>query len=164
VAEETESLLQQLKQERPNAVDRRITTEMREKFGFQGKGYIHGDDRIQTHYLWDESVLETVGVCAWGMEVEGPPSYVHGGCIAAVMDEFFGITAFSSIAPQVAVTVNLNINYRKFVPLNSVKKIQAKIEKTEGRKIFVKGEIVDPSDGTSHVEGTAIFVIPRAPQ
>ncbi len=115
----------------------------------------------------------------------GPPGCVHGGCIGAVLDETLGWTVFShndnnhhhpnnqdqdqdqnqnqnqkqqqhSFEP--AVTVNLNVNYRKFIPLNSIKAIEASVEKREGRKIYVSGRIYDPLTNVVHAEATAIFV------
>lgn len=68
----------------------------------------------------------------------------------------FGRTVFE--AEGIAVTANLNVNYKKFVPLDSTKKIEAKIDRVEGKKVFVSGKIVDPIDGTVHSEGTALFI------
>lgn len=46
---------------------------------------------------------------------QGPPSHVHGGASAAVLDEAMGAAVWR--AGYIVVAVNLEINYKKPVPL-----------------------------------------------
>eukprot|EP01117_Protostelium_nocturnum_P018132 TRINITY_DN7515_c0_g4_i1.p1 TRINITY_DN7515_c0_g4~~TRINITY_DN7515_c0_g4_i1.p1 ORF type:complete len:193 (+),score=81.70 TRINITY_DN7515_c0_g4_i1:70-648(+) len=130
----------------------------RKERGYQGEGYLYCDSRLFTKYRSDAPNNQVIGFVEFGGDVEGPPGCVHGGCISAVLDELFGNVVANSIHPETAVTVNLNVNYRKFIPLRSTRKLEAKVEKREGRKIFAVGRILNPEDGTVHAEGTAIYL------
>ncbi|PRP82389.1 hypothetical protein PROFUN_10165 [Planoprotostelium fungivorum] len=99
------------------------------------KGYVVGDDRIFLVKRLYQKEQKIIGLCQFGNNVEGPPGGVHGGCTASVFDTFFGYLSFHVAAPKIAVTVNLNINYRKFVPLNSTRKIIVEVDRIEGRKV-----------------------------
>eukprot|EP00871_Galdieria_phlegrea_P005198 jgi/Galph1/567/GphlegSOOS_G5376.1 len=93
-----------------------------------------------------------------GERVQGPPGYVHGGAIATLLDDCLGSTVF--LSGSFAMTANLNINYRKPIPLNSVRRVEGILERQEGRKLYAKGCIYD-RDGSVHAEATGLFVIPR---
>ncbi|KAK4524468.1 hypothetical protein GAYE_SCF03G2369 [Galdieria yellowstonensis] len=93
-----------------------------------------------------------------GERVQGPPGYVHGGAIATLLDDCLGSAVF--LSGSFAMTANLNINYRKPIPLNSVRTVEAFLEKQEGRKLYAKGCIYD-KDGSVHAEASGLFVVPR---
>ncbi|NOZ50917.1 MAG: PaaI family thioesterase [Chloroflexi bacterium] len=90
---------------------------------------------------------------------QGPPGYVHGGASAAVLDEAMGATVWR--AGFTAVAVNLNIDYRRPVPLGQPVTIEARLTDREGRAIPARGEI-RLADGTVAVVARGIFV--DAPQ
>lgn len=92
-------------------------------------------------------------------EQEGPPFHVHGGVLAALIDEAMGAAAWAS--GKRAVSVKLTCNYRKPVPLDVPLHITGCIERSEGRKHFTAGSISLPS-GETAAEGSAIFI--EAPQ
>jgi hypothetical protein len=134
---------------------RKFTIEERERHGFKGQSFT-ADNKVSMVYFWNTSEKLFHGLVHFSKLAEGPIGCAHGGSIATVLDESFGRTVFE--AEGIAVTANLNVNYKKFVPLDSTKKIEAKIDRVEGKKVFVSGKIVDPVDGTVHSEGTALFI------
>lgn len=95
-------------------------------------------------------------VIYFGTHVEGPPEMVHGGAIATMIDACFGILLWR--LDMYCVTVNLNVNYKKFIPLNTEVQFHGCVEKVEGRKIYVKGEIRSLDGSVVHDDGTGIFV------
>jgi acyl-coenzyme A thioesterase PaaI-like protein len=109
-----------------------------------------------------------------GERVQGPPGYVHGGAIATLLDDCLGSAVFLSgsfamtgkvvsniiLLSFLQFAANLNINYRKPIPLNSVRTVEAFLEKQEGRKLYAKGCIYD-KDGSVHAEASGLFVVPR---
>ncbi|KAL9654464.1 hypothetical protein ABK040_010485 [Willaertia magna] len=107
---------------------------------------------------WDKTDGKLIGVIAFGSDCEGPPGAVHGGAIATALDEVFawgGIRHFGFSG----VTLSLNINYHKFIPLRkSMVGVEIEIEKVEGRKVFMKGKVfnLDNSD-IVHNTATALF-------
>lgn len=90
---------------------------------------------------------------------QGPPGYVHGGASAALLDEALGLSIW--YAGLQVVTVNLNINYLKPVPLGKQVHIQGAMSGRENRRIYAEGKIVLP-DGEEAVTARGIYV--EAPQ
>lgn len=46
----------------------------------------------------------------------------------------------------------------QFTPLGSVKIIESKVDKVEGRKVYVTATISDGEDGTVHADASALFL------
>ncbi|XP_029331398.1 acyl-coenzyme A thioesterase THEM4 [Mus caroli] len=81
--------------------------------------------------------------------------FVHGGAIATIIDVTTGTCAFSE---GIAMTANLNINYKKPIPLLSVVVVNSQLQKIEGRKLFVSCTIQSIDEKTLHTEATALFI------
>jgi acyl-coenzyme A thioesterase PaaI-like protein len=85
---------------------------------------------------------------------EGGPGTVHGGAIAAFVDDLLGYVPVVYGAP--GVTAKLDINYRSPVPLGVTVSGRAWLSRAEGRKMWAEGTI--EANGTLFVEGTALFI------
>jgi uncharacterized protein (TIGR00369 family) len=85
---------------------------------------------------------------------QGPPGHAHGGASAAILDEAMGAAVWRS-GFNVAV-VNLEINYKRPLPLGQPLKLEARFTERKERKIYATGEIRLP-DGTIAVSGTGIY-------
>ncbi|MFV2197368.1 PaaI family thioesterase [Nocardiopsis sp. LOL_012] len=70
---------------------------------------------------------------------QGPPGCVHGGWIAALLDQAIG--SASAFATSVGMTARLEVDYRRPTPLFMPLEITAGVERVEGRKVYVRGEI-----------------------
>lgn len=88
-------------------------------------------------------------------EHEGAPGLIHGGVLAAAFDEALG-TAPYFIAGKICVTGTLNVVYRKPVPIGVELRVEGRVERVEGRKVFVVGEA--HSGDTFVAEATAVFI------
>ena len=86
---------------------------------------------------------------------EGGPGILHGGAIAAVLDEAMGAACFSQEHP--GFTVTMTYNYKTHIPLNVEVTLRAWVDKIEGRKAFAACEAILP-DGTVAVTGEGIFI------
>jgi hypothetical protein len=86
---------------------------------------------------------------------QGPPGYVHGGASAAVLDEAMGAAVWR--AGYSVVAVNLEINYKKPIPLGENIVINARISEVHPRKILTTSEMLLP-DGSIAVTGKGIYV------
>ncbi|GAB17376.1 hypothetical protein GOEFS_028_00400 [Gordonia effusa NBRC 100432] len=91
-----------------------------------------------------------------GPQYEGPPTLVHGGIIAAMLDQVLGDAAVNAGAP--GMTGTLNIRYRKGTPLGPVR-IQAAVDRVEGVKTYVTGQVV--VDDVVRAEAEGIFILPK---
>jgi acyl-coenzyme A thioesterase PaaI-like protein len=85
---------------------------------------------------------------------QGAPGLAHGGVIAAAVDEAMGFLIYLLAAP--AVTVHLEVDYRKPVPVGSRLELETHIERIDGRKVYAV--LTGRVDDVVHVEATAIYV------
>lgn len=99
---------------------------------------------------------ETGAVCSevvLGAAYEGPPGLVHGGVAAMLLDHVMGVTA--SARRQLTMTGTLTLRYHRGTPLGPLR-LEGRVEREEGRKIFVTADISDAAGVTVSAEGTFI--------
>jgi acyl-coenzyme A thioesterase PaaI-like protein len=72
---------------------------------------------------------------------QGGPGFAHGGMVAAALDEACGLLATWYRFPT--VTARIFVRYRKPVEINVELVIRARLESERGRRVRVRGEIVD---------------------
>ncbi|MBZ0308951.1 MAG: PaaI family thioesterase [Anaerolineae bacterium] len=89
---------------------------------------------------------------------QGYPGIVHGGIVAAMLDEVMGRSIMSGTSEtRLMFTAKMELKYRMSVPLNTDIQIRGWVVKDKGRVAQVEGEVVLP-DGTVAVEGSATLV------
>ena len=142
----------------------------------EGAGYrprTHGDYLPRSPIVGEASPLSprldwevvtradgTLGVEArgtFGAAYEGPPSFVHGGWVACTFDEVLGIANIVSGNP--GMTARLIVHYRHPTPLFRELRVQAWVERVEGRRVMSRAEMYDGDTLTAEAEG--LFVQPR---
>ena len=99
------------------------------------------------------------GTVRCGYAYEGPPGHIHGGFVAAILDQFLGMAQLAGGLP--GMTGSLEIRYLKPTPLNTELSLEAAIEPAGGRKTRVKGEIRNGDTVTATAEG--LFIRPKSP-
>lgn len=104
-------------------------------------------------YLHDDG--KVTGDITLTLSQQGPPTKSHGGASAAMIDEAMGIAVWA--AGHRVVAANLNIDYKRPVPLGEMVSISGWVVREEGRKLYAAGEIC-LSDGQIAVSGTGLFV------
>ncbi|MEO5664028.1 MAG: hotdog domain-containing protein [Nocardioides sp.] len=87
---------------------------------------------------------------------EGPPSLVHGGVSALVLDQLLGEAAAAAGKP--GMTGTLTMRYRRGTPLGALRG-EAHVDRIEGIKTYVVGHIAD-AEGVC-VEAEGVFILPR---
>lgn len=105
-------------------------------------------------YLTPQGVLVSDLVCP--PDQEGGPGVAHGGWTASVMDEVLGHVPINH--NQLCVTATITVNFRKPVPIERPLRARAWVDKTEGQKWFVSGELVMLSTGSVLATATGIWV------
>ncbi len=88
--------------------------------------------------------------------MEGPRGYAHGGALAALLDEAMGAAGW--LAGYQCLTVHLEYDFRRPVPLGTAFTVRAWVECGEARKVFARGEVTLP-DGAVAVESSGIFAL-----
>ncbi|HEY0404048.1 MAG TPA: PaaI family thioesterase [Blastococcus sp.] len=95
-----------------------------------------------------------------GVAYEGPPSFVHGGMSALVMDQLLGAAA--GAAGLWGMTAHLELDYRRPVPVETPLVFRASIAEHEGRRSVTTGTIaLAESPERILVEARGVFVQPR---
>ncbi|NXI74473.1 THEM4 thioesterase, partial [Anseranas semipalmata] len=91
-------------------------------------------------------------LCQPGPYLEGHPGFAHGGAIATIIDTTVGTCALA-VAGRV-MTANLSINYLAPVPLGSVVLVDGRVDRLEGRKVFLSCQVRSAEGDTLHAEAT----------
>ena len=93
-----------------------------------------------------------------GAAYEGPPGHLHGGYCALVLDHLLGEVASQGSIETMAATATISFTYQRPTKLGHVHAAAA-IQKTEGRKIFIAGQIAVAEGTTVTAEG--LFIVLR---
>jgi acyl-coenzyme A thioesterase PaaI-like protein len=123
-----------------------------------GRSFITGDrssDRMRVKYFKKDSDNSVVARIWFGPSTEGPPGHVHGGSMAAILDEAMGISAW--IAGHTVVAAKITIEYRKMLPLGTVTTVEAKVSSVNGKKVITSGIIYDDT-GSVYAESEGLFI------
>ncbi len=99
---------------------------------------------------------QVIGTGSFGLQYEGPPGSVHGGFVAAALDELLGRA--QSITGRPGMTGTLTVRYRKPTPLHVELDLLARVDRVEGRKIFASGEVRHGDLLCAEAEGVFISV------
>jgi acyl-coenzyme A thioesterase PaaI-like protein len=94
------------------------------------------------------------GEVRFGAAFEGAPGLVHGGFVAAVLDEALGMACAVSGTP--GMTAELTTRYRQHTPVATLLKIEARLVSVEGRKIRTAGELYH--DDLVVAEASGLFI------
>ncbi|KAJ9610829.1 hypothetical protein H2200_005606 [Cladophialophora chaetospira] len=97
-----------------------------------------------------------------GSKLAGHAGRIHGGLLMTLLDECMGRACFPRFAARTAVTAKIDVSFKKPVLVNSVIFVKAWTENVEGRKAWVKAEILSSEDETQPcAEASALFIEPR---
>ena len=96
---------------------------------------------------------------AWfGVKTMGPPGHVHGGAMAAALDEAMGAVAWMNGHPVVAATIT--VKFLAMLPIETETILDASIARIEGRKVSTRSSLTDPR-GQKVAEAEGLFIIMR---
>jgi len=97
------------------------------------------------------------GRVTFGSAYEGPPGCVHGGLVAAAFDEVLGYAQIFSGRP--GMTGKLEVSYRAPTPLHRELRFTARVDRREGRKVFVQCQL--RAGDQLCAEATGLFISMR---
>ncbi len=90
-------------------------------------------------------------------EYQGYPGVVHGGIVAAMLDEVAGRTQMNGYPPRFMFTARLDIRYRQNVPTGQPLRMVGRSGKVRKRTATASAQIFGP-DGTLLAEAEALLV------
>ena len=100
---------------------------------------------------------ELVGVFRPRQEHQGYPRRLHGGMIAAILDETIGRAINLAYGDTWGVTARFSMKLRRPVPLDGEVKVVGRITRDSGRVFEGTGEVL-LEDGTVAAEGEGTYV------
>lgn len=131
---------------------------MKRQLPYHGWCFVCGDENPRsigiTMFVDDDGVLTSEFTL--NETHQGPPGHAHGGASAAILDEVMGLVVWAS--GHKVLAANININYRKPLPLFQPLVVEARVTQVGERKIISKGEI-KLADSTVAVSGSGVYVV-----
>jgi len=118
------------------------------------------DSGMKLTFELDRDTRRVTGKFILGPRYGGGAGFAHGGIIAIVLDEAMG--KISKLTDERAVTAELNIEYRKPVPVDAEIIVSGWQEEEKGRNRFRIGEIHD-IQGNLLARGRGRFVVVAQP-
>ena len=94
------------------------------------------------------------GEVEFGKAFEGAPGIVHGGFLAALLDEVLGVATSYSGDP--GMTGEYTIRYHHPTRIKVPLRFESRFDRREGRKIFVSANLWDGD--TKTVTATGLFI------
>jgi acyl-coenzyme A thioesterase PaaI-like protein len=87
---------------------------------------------------------------------------VHGGVLPLLFDHVFGMVVHAAARP-ISRTAFLHVDYRKITPIDTPLVVRGHVAATEGRKAFVRGELLDGDTLLAEANGLMIRLLPGQP-
>lgn len=91
---------------------------------------------------------------------QGPPGHVHGGWIAALLDQAVGSASHLETRP--GLTAKLEVAYRRPTPLFTPLEVTGRVDRVEGRKVSVSGRVY--ANGELTAEASAVMIHVALPE
>jgi acyl-coenzyme A thioesterase PaaI-like protein len=96
------------------------------------------------------------GEVTYGRSMGGAPGRVHGGMVAAVLDEALGRACLFAGTP--AMTVEFTTHYLGPAPVETPLRIEARLDGVDGRRIRASGEMYEGDARIAEARGLFIGV------
>jgi len=87
---------------------------------------------------------------------QGAPLYSHGGMVAALLDDACGYQSF--LTARIFVTRRFELDYLRPVVLGTEYDVVARCLRIEGRKVFLRAELLDGDEVVASADGIFITV------
>jgi acyl-coenzyme A thioesterase PaaI-like protein len=117
-----------------------------------------GDNPCGIHLRLPESegLTEYESYLEFDERHQAAPGLVHGGLVAAALDEACGLLASWYCFPT--VTAQLIVHFRRPVSINTELLVRSRVEGERGRRIHIAGELVDGDDVLAQARGAFVHV------
>jgi acyl-coenzyme A thioesterase PaaI-like protein len=97
----------------------------------------------------------TIGTVTYTDAHAGAGEAVHGGQVMLLFDEMLGGVAGSVTASR---TASLTVDYRSLTPMGVELRVEGWVDRVEGRKIYVRGRLLDGERVCAEADGLFVAV------
>jgi len=121
---------------------------------------------VRGHAMLPELVVDSrtteriEGTVSFGRWFMGGGMAVHGGAVALLFDEVLGIQAGMAVGGMTR-TAYLKVDYRALTPIDIPLTATAWIDRVEGRKLFVRGELRHGDALCAEADGLFLQLLPE---
>lgn len=117
-----------------------------------------GSILLPPYVIDSETPTESFGRVTFPRFYLGGGAAAHGGTQPLLFDDILG-ALINRVRDGARVrTAYLHVNYRRITPLDVELRLDAKVDRVEGRKTFATGRILD-ADGTVLCDAEALFLV-----
>lgn len=117
-----------------------------------------GDEkRIKISYYFNKENKHVYASVLFGDLSQGPPGLVHGGAIAAVLDETMGITSWMNNFK--VMTTELKTAFMRAIKLNSTVYVDSWIDKSNDKAVVIKSKMISENGEIVFAEAEGLFAI-----
>jgi acyl-coenzyme A thioesterase PaaI-like protein len=125
-------------------------------FPSQDETFLSEGDRVRLAYFRKPKEPVLYAKAWFGTKTMGPPGHVHGGAMAATLDEAMGAVCWMNGHRVVAATIT--ISFLAMLPIETETIVEATIDRIERRKVYLRSTLTDPT-GRKVAEGTGLFIV-----
>ena len=118
--------------------------------------FLHEGDRVRIAYFRKPNEPELYAKAWFGVKTMGPPGHVHGGAMAAALDEAMGAVCWMNSHRVVAATIT--VKFLAMLPIETETILEASIARLDGRKVSTRSSLTDPK-GQKVAEAEGLFII-----
>lgn len=119
---------------------------------------LRGEGLLERYEIYRKKGSDEIAcVVKFGTRLNGYPKIVHGGIQSLVFDNSFGWLFFALKKPM-AVTANLNVNYRSPLQQDTLTILKVKMVKEEGRKLFMEAVLIDVQRDAVISDSSTLFI------
>ena len=97
-------------------------------------------------------------------EHQGFPGVIHGGIVAAVLDETLGRTSVLGKNKEWTMTGKLEIRYRRYVPYGPLLRVRARLDLERRRMLQASGALTLADDESTVLAEAQGMFLPLTPQ
>lgn len=118
--------------------------------------FLHEADSVRIAYFRKAGEPQLYAKAWFGLKTMGPPGHVHGGAMAAALDEAMGAVCWMNHHRVVAATIT--VKFMAMLKIESETILEASIERVEGRKVHTRAALIAPQ-GHRVTESEGLFII-----
>lgn len=123
--------------------------------------FLHEGDRVRLAYFRRPGEPQLYAKAWFGRKTMGPPGHVHGGAMAAALDEAMGAVCWMNDHKTVAA--NISVKFIAMLPIETETILEARIDGVAGRKISTRATLTNPTGQiVSEAEGLFIVLKPHS--
>ena len=118
--------------------------------------FLHEGDRVRLAYFRKPNEPDLFAKAWFGVKTMGPPGHVHGGAMAAALDEAMGAVSWMNGHRVVAATIT--VKFLAMLPIQTETILEASIARVDGRKISTRSSLTDAA-GQKVAEAEGLFIV-----